>query len=139
MALKFTRLKFNDHIDEICKKAGQKLNALERVTHYTDLPKRLMLLNAFFLSQFSYCSLVWMFHSRCKNNKINGPHERCLRIIYSDQKFTFVELLEDDNSVSIHKRNLRFLAIERSRFKGGLAPALCKEMIPQNRQKRYEL
>ena len=33
------KLNFNTHVDEICKKAGQKLNALSRVTHYMDLSK----------------------------------------------------------------------------------------------------
>ena len=60
------KLNFNTHVDEICKKAGQKLNALSRVTPYMDLSKRRILLNAFFISQFSYCPLVWMFHSRGK-------------------------------------------------------------------------
>ena len=32
---------------------------------------------AFFLSQFGYCLLVWLFHSRGKNNKINRLQERC--------------------------------------------------------------
>ena len=32
-----------------------------------------------------------------------------------------------------------FFAIETFKFKRGLAPALCKEMIPQIRQNRYEL
>ena len=59
------KLNFNTHVDEICKKAGQKLNALSRVTPYMDLSKR-RILNAFFISQFSYCPLVWMFHSRGK-------------------------------------------------------------------------
>ena len=83
------KLNFNTHVDEICKKAGQKLNALSRVTPYMDLSKRRILLNAFFISQFSYCPLVWMFHSRGKNNKINRIHERCLRIVYNDKKSTF--------------------------------------------------
>ena len=33
-------------------------------------------------SYLSYCPVVWMFHSRDKNNKINRLHERCLRIIF---------------------------------------------------------
>ena len=33
------KLNFNTHVDEICKKAGQKLNALSRVTPYMDLSK----------------------------------------------------------------------------------------------------
>ena len=65
------KLNFNNYIDEICKKARQKLNALARVTPYMVLPKWHMLLKAFFLSQFSYCPLSWMFHCRGKNNKMN--------------------------------------------------------------------
>ena len=104
-----------------------------------DLSKRCILVNAFFISQFSYCPLVWMFHSRGKNNKINRIHERCLRIIYNDKKSTFYELLEKDGSVSIHKRNLRFLACEMFKLKRDMASELVKELILPNRQHRYEL
>ena len=48
------KLNFNTHVDEICKKAGHKLNALSRVTLYMDLSKQRILLNVFFISQFSY-------------------------------------------------------------------------------------
>ena len=99
------------------------------------LSKPRMLLYAFFLIQFSYCPLVWMFHSRGKNNKINRINKRSLRIIYSDKKSAFIELLEKDNSVSTQKQKLRFLAIGMFKFKRGLASALRKKMIPQNRQK----
>ena len=52
------KLNFNTHVDEICKKAGQKLKALSRVTPCMDLSKRCILLNVFFISQSSYCPLV---------------------------------------------------------------------------------
>ena len=51
--------------------------------------------------------------SCAKNNKISQIHETCLRVICKDKKSTFYELLEKVGSVSIHKRNLRFLACER--------------------------
>ena len=133
------KLNFNTYVGEVCKKAGQKLNALSRVTPYMDLSKRCILLNGFFISQFSYCPLVWMLHSRRKNNKINRIHERCLRIIYNDKKSTFYEMLEKDGSVSIHKRNLRFLACEMFKLKRNMALELIKELILPNRQRRYEL
>ena len=41
----------------ICKRVGQKLNALSKVTRYNDLSKKCMFLHAFFFSQFSYCPL----------------------------------------------------------------------------------
>ena len=70
---------------------------------YMELPKRRLFLHGFFLYQFKYFSLLWMFHNRGKNYKINRLHERCLRIIYSDKESAFIELLNNDNSVSIHK------------------------------------
>ena len=133
------KLKLNTHVDEICKNAGQKLNVLSRVTPYMDLPKRRILLNVFFISQFSYCPLVRMFHSRGKNNKINRIHERCFQMIYDDKKSTFYKMLEKDGSTSIHKRNLRFLACEMFKLKRGIAPKLIKELILPNRQHRHEL
>ena len=72
------KLNFNTHVDEICMKAGQQLNLLSKVTTYMDLSKGLILLNAFFISKFSYCPLVWMFHSCGENNEINRVHENML-------------------------------------------------------------
>ena len=53
-----------------------------------------------------------MLHSRENNNKIKYLHERCLRLIYSDKKPSYENLLEKDNSVSMHHKNIQVLAIE---------------------------
>ena len=107
-----SRLTFDAHINDICKKAGLKLNALARITPYMDLNKMRLLLNAFSMSQFNYCQLVWMCYNRTKNNKINRLHEKCLHLKYNDKKSSFEQLLEIDSSVSVHDRNLRALATE---------------------------
>ena len=99
------QLKFDKLIENICQKASRKLNALARVTNYIKLPKKRILMDAFFKVQFYYCPAVWMFHSRSSNNEINRLHERCLRIIYNDKHSNFEELLVKDNSVSIHHNN----------------------------------
>ena len=44
--------------DDIWKKAGLKLNALSRIAPYMDLNKKRLLVNAFFMSQFSYFPLI---------------------------------------------------------------------------------
>ena len=105
------KLTFNAHIDEICKNAGQKMNLLSRVIPYMNITKRCTLLNTYFISQFNYCPLIWMWHSRAKNNKINRLHERYLRIIYNDKVSIFEQLLEKDSFVSMHTRNICFLAL----------------------------
>ena len=38
------------------------------------LGKGKMHLNAFIESQFSYCPLIWMFHSKTLDNKLNTLH-----------------------------------------------------------------
>ena len=58
-----SKLNFNSHIHDICQKAGQKLNAISRITPYMDFAKRRLLVNAFFYSQFNYCQLAWMCHN----------------------------------------------------------------------------
>ena len=95
-------LKFDDHINYLCKKAGQKLNALARIATFMDTNKKRTIMKAFVESQFSYCPLIWMFHSRGLNNKINRIHERALRITFNDKSSTFQELLDKKNSVTIH-------------------------------------
>ena len=96
------KLNFNTHNDEIYKKAGQKLNVLSRFTTYLYLKKRRLLLNAFFISQFSYCPLVWKFHSRQKNNKINRINEICMWIIYNDNfswQHKILNCFEENNNI----------------------------------------
>ena len=96
-----SKLNFKEHLEEIIKKASRKVNVFSRITPYINLTKRKLLMNWFFTSQFNYCPLVWMCHNRTINNKINRLHERCLRIVYSDDKSSFQELLDKDKSVTI--------------------------------------
>ena len=107
-----SNLTFENHINSICKKASQKLNALARIAPYMNIQKRRTIMKSFVTSQFSYCPLIWMFHSRRLNNKINSIHKTALRITYKDNTSTFQELLREDNSVSIHHRNFQVLAAE---------------------------
>ena len=71
-----SELKFEEHINKICNIVNKKLNPLHRIGNHMSLDKRKMLLRAFIESQFS--SLIWMFHSRTLNNKINRLHEKVL-------------------------------------------------------------
>ena len=83
LGVKFdSNLSFEGHVTSLCKKASQKLHALARISHYMDLNKRRNLMKAFITSQFSYCPLIWMFHSRDLTNKINRIYERALRLVF---------------------------------------------------------
>ena len=58
-----------------------------------------------------------MFCGRRLNHKINKLHERALRTAYNDYSSSFKELLTKDDTVTIHQRNLRILAIEMYKLK----------------------
>ena len=85
--------------------------------------------------QFNYCPLVWMFHSRTLNNRINKLHERALRIVYKNPNLTLLTL---DNSFSIHHRNLQKLATQMFKIKNRLSPILMQELFPTH-ESNYDL
>ena len=61
-------LSSKQRVRALCKKAGQKVHVLARISRYMDTGKLLQLMRAFVLSQFSYCPLVWMFYDRTLDN-----------------------------------------------------------------------
>ena len=64
------------------------------------------------------------------NNKINQLHEWCLRITSKDLKVLFEEVLEINNSVSVHCKNLLCLAIELYKVFNGISPDVTKDVFP---------
>ena len=120
------KLFFEDQMKNLCKKASQKLSALARIAPYTCLEKRKTVMKAYIPSQFGSCPLVWMFHSRSLNSKINSLHERALRITYGDRSSSFKNLLKKDDSVSFHHRNTQALATEMFKVKNNIAPEIMK-------------
>ena len=70
-----------------------------------------------------------MFHSRTLNNTINAIHERALRIAYCDKHSTFQQLLEKDNSVSIHHRSLQVFATEMFKVNINSFPDLMNDIF----------
>ena len=136
------RINFDNHISQLCKKAGRKLHALTRVFKYMVISQRKLIANAFIMSQFSYCPLIWMFwmfHSRAIGHRINRIPERTLRLIYPNQhQITFKELLEKNKTVSIHQRNLQTLATEIYKAKNKISPEVVNSLF-EFTSKNYNL
>ena len=103
------------------------------------IAKKRIPMNAFFTSQFSYCLLVWMCHSRTNNNKINRFHERCLQIADNDKQSLFNELLEKYGSVSIHMRNMQILATQMYKLVNNLSPPIMNRVFKLNSGSRYNV
>ena len=134
LCVKFdSKLRFDQHITDLCRRASRKIHALARVMTFMNLSKRRLVMNSFFKTQFNYCPLIWMCKSRENDRKINRLHERCLRTIYNDKQLSFNELLEKDGSVSIHELNLQVLATEMHKISNGLSTPLMRDIFPINR------
>ena len=131
------KLSFDHHVAELCRKASQKLHALARMSHFMDTKQREIIFKSFIYSQFGYCPLVWMFHSRKMNSRINKIHERALRIIYGDKNTTFRELLSKYNCFTIHERNIQNLAIELYKVVNGISPDIMSEVFPLKKSVKY--
>ena len=124
-------LSFKQHVRALCKKTGQKLHALARISRYMDTEKLQQLMRAFILSQFSYCPLVWMFYDRTLDHRINRTQERALRIAYKDYGNDFGFLKEQTKSVPIHVRNLQLLMTEMYKTKSDLNPPFMKDIFKE--------
>ena len=131
-------LSFYAHIASLCRKAGKKLSVLARLSNFMCTNKKRVLMKAFIESQFSYCPLIWMFHSRGVNNKINHLHERSLQILYKDSISSFENLLKKDRSFTIHQRNIQSIAIELIKVKGNLSNNIMYDIF-QTRKINYNL
>ena len=95
-----------------------------------DISQCKLIANAFIMSQFAYCPLIWMFHSRTMEHRINRIHERTLRLIYPNQhQLTFKKLLEKNKIVSIYQRNLQTLANEIYKAKNKISPEVVNSLL----------
>ena len=126
------KLDFGKHVARLCSKVSLKLHALARISNFMKEDKLRIIMKAFIKSQFGYCPLIWMFHSRMLNSRINKLHERALRIVYKNSNLTFEELLQKDKSFTIHHRNLQKLATEMYEIKNNYSPLMMKYIFPDS-------
>ena len=117
---------FDSHIKSMCRKTGQKLSAVSRISPHLETHKKELLFKSMVKSQFNYCSLVWMFCSRNANNLINKIQERSLRLITNDKTSTFEHLLQANNEITTHHGNLQVLMIEVLKIINGFVPPIME-------------
>ena len=70
-----------------------------------------------------------MNHNKSINKKINNLYERALTLIYCDYSSDFQELLQRDNSVTIHQKNIQALATMMHKVVNNIAPNIVSELF----------
>ena len=130
------KLSFRKHNEDLCKKATQKLHALARLSTYIDLLKLEILINSFIKSQFNYFPLVWMFHDKVLNPKLNLIQKRALRLVCKGSETECENLMK--RTVTTHQHNLPLLMIEIYKTKHSLNPTFMRGVFAE-RNNQHDL
>ncbi len=80
------KLKFDKHIDILCKNAAKQINVLYRFHGIYDIKEREVIHNTFILANFNYWPLVWHFCDKSSTRKIEKTQERTLRLFLLNVK-----------------------------------------------------
>ena len=125
-----SNLTFNAHIKGICGKVNQKASALSRLRDYISEKKAKLFQNTVVMSNFQYCSLIWLFCSKAANDLINRTTKRALRITYnSNNEEALDALLQRDGTLTIHKKNLQKLMVEIYKTINHLNPPYMRDLF----------
>ena len=118
------KLTFDDHIDEICKKANYKINALLRLRKYLEPKHAGMLCDSYVMAVFNYCPLIWMFCTRYARNIINSTLNRARRVVENDKTINVKSKV-----TSIHTKNLKLMLMEVYKSINKLNPEFMWDMF----------
>ena len=92
------KLSFTTHIENLCSTASNRLRALVRIRKFKSFEQGKRLSEAYIMSTFTYCPLIWIYCSKTRNNLINKIYKRSLRVIYETEDANFEDLLIKDSS-----------------------------------------
>ena len=136
------KLNFNNHVSTICKKAGNKINAISRIQNFLGPKEKEALVNTFVYSNFNYCPLIWHFSSKKSINKIEKIQERSLRLLHKNNIDTYNELLRKTAQPTMEVKRLRTLIIEIFKTLNDMNPCFMKEIFylsPHSTHKKHNL
>ena len=110
--------------------ASAKIKAFYRIRSYLTQNQADILFNAYIMSYFNYCPLVWMFCSKQAHNLINKTHRRAMCAKLNIFSCDYDELLKLAKSETIHSKNLKWLIIEIFKSLNCLNPQIMWDTFP---------
>ena len=133
-----SKLNFDKHITQLCKKSACQLNALCRLNPLLNIDQRNVLVNSFIYANFNYCPLVWHFCSKASMKKIEKIQYRALQFLYNDYESEYSVLLQKSDKCSMEVRRLRTMALEIFKSLNNLNPLFMKDLFSkrQNTNRR---
>ena len=87
------------------------------------------LINSYFMSNFNYCPLVWMFLSAKPLNRIENLQKRALRLLLDDYESTYEHFLNKASRSSMSINRLATLSEEIYKTLNELNPSFMKNIF----------
>ena len=106
------KLNFDNHVRSLCKKASKQLKVLYRFRNVLGKKEKELLFNAFIISCFNFCPIVWNFCGKTSIKLVEKVQEKALRFVMNDYQSTYNELLNNSKRCTLHVARLRVLAVE---------------------------
>ena len=133
------KLKFNTHINSICRKAARQLNVLRRLSSLLDQESRMAIFRAFIVSNFNYCPLVWHFCGKRNTSKIEKLQERALRFVFNDFTSSYENMLKKAELTTLTLSRIKTLALEVYKALHGHSPPYMKDMFTSRQEQKHSL
>ena len=124
-----SKLNFDKHITQLCKKSASQLNALCRLNSFLNMDQKNVLVNSFIYANFNYCPLVWHFCSKKSMNKIEKIQYRALQFLFNDYESEYDVLLKKSDKCSMEVRRLRTMALEIYKSLNNLNPLFMENLF----------
>ena len=97
------------------------------------IDKRRNLFKAFVVSQFNYCPLVWMFHTKELNNWINSLHEKAIKVVSATFLLVCFERLKESTWKNVFYFTSKALfVLEISSFNFSDIQMSCRHQIAKH-------
>jgi len=126
------KLNFNTHINTICKKISQQINATMRIKSNLDKESRLAIYNAFILSNLNYCNNIWFFANKSGLTILDKANERAIRMIYDDKKTPYDMLLKQKGHLDAFRICYKGICTTMYKIWNGIAPSYLSELFVVN-------
>ena len=134
-----SKLNFENQISHICKKTGNHLNVLKRLSKFMNKNGRMAIFRAFNLCHCQFYSVVWHFCGLCSMTKIAKIQERALRFVHGDYTSDYNGLLSISKLPSMKLGRERSIATPTYTIMHNLAPSYLKDLITPTRNAKLLL
>ena len=132
------KLKFHDHVSHICRQAAKQISVLRRFSNILSEKEKLQIFNAFILSNFNYCPLVWHLCGPTLSFKMEKTQERALRFVYNDPVSAYPNLLIRAKKPSLYLSRIRTLSIEVYKILNNISPPFLNDTYVK-KETNYDL